>query len=135
MVCRPLCVALGSGGALVIRVPILLGPSAATGALDLPKDVVQRAGQAAPAAGQVNPRGRTASLGQPPAGPMVEPAGPTDTTVTTAVNAPGGDEVGGGGGPYAPRDAVDAKASPVVAPTTAPISDITDSIRNITLSS
>lgn len=74
MVCRPLCVALGSGGALVIRVPILLGPSAATGALDPSKDVVQRAGQAAPATGQVNPRGRTASPGQPPAGPMVEPA-------------------------------------------------------------
>jgi hypothetical protein len=62
-------------------------------------------------------------------GPMVPPAGPMVTVVTTAVNPPGGAGVVTGGGPY-PPPAVAAKASLAVPETAAaPISAITDSFK------
>jgi hypothetical protein len=67
-------------------------------------------------------------------GPIVPPAGPMVTVVTTAVNRPGGAGVVTGGGPYAPPAAVAAKASPAVPEAAAaPISAITDSFRKIAL--
>jgi len=69
-------------------------------------------------------------------GLMVPPAGPMVTLVTTVVKPPGGTVTGRAGGPYAPGDAVAAKAPPPVPKATAaPIIAITDSFKKTTLSS
>jgi len=63
-------------------------------------------------------------------GPMVAPAGPMVTVVTTAVNPPGGAGAGTGGGPYPLPAAVAAKASLAVPEAAAtPISAITNSFK------